>query len=92
MTITSGDQDAPLNRFLSRMPAMQAGRARKALLRQAGFSGNFMRRHVWAETISRAARIDRDKGRIYFAEDDRFYLIRDVTDICTQYVEWLIGE
>ena len=80
-----------LDTFLSTYSPMQAGRVRKTLERQQGFSGVFMRRHEFAEQLAAkpGARPDFVVGRVYLSEQGNFYAFKDVTRDLAIYLAWL---
>ena len=82
-----------LDEFLSAYSPMQAGRVRKTLERQQGFSGVFMPRHEFAEQLARTpgARPDFVLGRVYLSDQGNFYLFKDVTRDLAIYLAWLQG-
>lgn len=80
-----------LEHYLAAFPPMHAGKVRKALERQQGFNNQFYPRHKYAEILatSPCSRVDYDKGRVYTAEDGRFFEIKDVTLTFADYLVWL---
>ena len=83
---------APLDRYLSLMTPMQAGKLKQVLMRQQGFSGVFMLRHVWAEKASaEGAMVDHIKRRVNLRSGS-FYLIKDITEAVADYLAWLNQE
>lgn len=79
-----------LEQYLQTLPAMKAGKARKTLEKQQGFSGVIMNRHVWAELNAGSVTLDRQRARcITCMESGIFYDFCDITVAVVDYVEFL---
>jgi hypothetical protein len=72
---------------------MEVGRTRSTLLRQQGFNGEVMPRHVYAEKRVEAANVELDFKRKHFknTETGTFFLFSDVTLAVVDYTEWLLA-
>ncbi len=72
---------------------MEVGRVRSMLLREQGFNGEVMRRHVYAENRVAAGNVELDFKRKHYrnAETGTLFMFSDVTLAVVDYTEWLLA-
>lgn len=72
---------------------MEAGKARATLLRQQGFNGEVMPRHVYAERRVAAGNVELDYKRKRYKNtaNDTFMDFSGVTLAMVDYTEWLMN-
>ena len=90
----SPSEKAILDLYLSTFPTMRAGKLRAILTKLQGFSGDYMRRHQYAERMFNVVgvRVDYDKTpiRLYNGgPHDSWYEIGQVPKALADYVTWL---
>lgn len=76
-----------------RSGTMKLGKVRATLLREQGFNGEVMPRHVYAEkrVAARDVEIDRRRARYINTETGTFLDFCDVTVGMVDYTEWLMN-
>jgi hypothetical protein len=72
---------------------LEVGRVRSTLLRQQGFNGVVLPRHVYAEKRVAAGNVELDFKRKHFKNTDNgtLFLFSDVTLAVVDYTEWLLA-
>lgn len=90
----AGPNTQSLDAYVASLPPMRGGKVREALLIQRGFSGKFMKRHVFAEKAAASgATVDHNsEGRVLSMPDGGYYREKDVSKVVLDYVEWLLAQ
>ena len=72
---------------------MEVGRVRSTLLREQGFNGEVLPRHVYAERRVAAGNVELDFNRRHFKNTDTgtLLLFSDVTLAVADYTDWLLA-
>lgn len=72
---------------------MEVGRVRSTLLREQGFNGEVVPRHIYAEQRVAAGNVEIDYKRKHYknTETGTLFLFSDVTLAVVDYTEWLLG-
>jgi len=72
---------------------MEVGRTRSTLLREQGFNGEVMPRHLYAENRVAAGNVEIDFKRKHYknTETGTLFLFEDVTLAVVDYTEWLLS-